>query len=197
VDGELVKIITKQARIKVRRPEAIARITGVPYGSLSYNDYQQLLEEGTDDLKNEIVYMTITLVPEDEYGETLTSVIVFDEETDVGEVRLVPGKYEINAQLIDNEGFTIPAVTKTIGDETATFEEVEVKPAPLGGAVMDAETNSYWRVTADNLEKDNMIEFYVLKSKAPTTHEELGLLGQEAEMSKDKASLILPKWVSK
>jgi len=63
--------------------------------------------------------------------------------------------------------------------------------------VMNADVNSNWRVTEDNLKKDNYLEFYVRKSKTPTTHEELALLGQETEMSKNKASLILPRWVSK
>ncbi|MBW3013217.1 hypothetical protein KY340_03335 [Candidatus Woesearchaeota archaeon] len=197
VEGELMKIVTKEARLKVRRPEAIDQITGVPYGSLSYDNYVALLNQGTDDLRKETVYMTITLVPEDRYGETLTSVLVFDKDTAVGEVKLVPGNFEIWAQLIDEEGFTIPASTRKVGDETATLDEVELKPAPLGGAVMNADVNSNWRVTEDNLKKDNYLEFYVLKSKTPTTHEELALLGQETEMSKNKASLILPRWVSK
>ncbi|MBD3259937.1 hypothetical protein GF371_04895 [Candidatus Woesearchaeota archaeon] len=196
-EGELKKIVTKEARIKVRRPEAIDRITNVPYGSLSYDEYTALLNQGTDDLNKETVYMTITLVPEDEYGESLTSVLVFEEDSAVGEVKLVPGSYEIWAQLIDEEGFTIPETTKEAGDETVTLDEVELKPAPLGGAVMNAETNSNWRVTEDSLEKDNYLEFYVLKSKTPARHEELAELGKTAEMSADKTSLILPRWISK
>jgi len=197
VDVEMEEIIVKKVTIKVRRPEMINQITNVPYGSLSYDDYEQLMNQGTDNLRKETVYMTITLVPEDAYGEKMTSVLIFDENTREQELKLIPGNYEIYAQLIDDEGFLIPESVRKVEDETVTFDEIEVKPAPLGGAVMNAETNTYWRVTEDNLQKDNTIEVYVLKSKKPTVHEELILLGQETAMSKDKASLILPRWISK
>ncbi|MCK4670128.1 MAG: hypothetical protein KAT43_02900 [Nanoarchaeota archaeon] len=192
-NAELPKIVTKKTNIQVRSPEMVEQFDRFDYGSVNYQQYLQLLQQH-DDLEDAFVYVTVAKVSEDPWEEPFSTTMIFDEDTKVNDLELVPGDYTIDARYFDNTGVVIPEATKKFGDEYVTLEEVEVKPAPLGGAALNAGLNNNWHVEKAELDQKNELLFFVLKSKKPTNHEELARLGNIDEMSKKKGSLIQPQW---
>lgn len=192
-EAVLPRIATKKARIRVRSPEMIEQFDAFDYGSVSYQQYLQLLKQA-DELENAFVYLTVTKVAEDPWEEPFSTTVVFDEDNMENEIRLVPGDYRIDARYFDNEGVVIPEETKRYQDEYVTLEEVEIQPAPLGGAALNSELNNNWHVEKSDLDQRNRLLFFVLRAEKPENHEELAFLGNIEEMSKKKGSLIQPQW---
>ncbi|MBW3013779.1 hypothetical protein KY335_00885 [Candidatus Woesearchaeota archaeon] len=192
-DAVLPKIVTKKVNIKVRPPAMVEEFDKFDYGSVNYQQYLQMLQQA-DELSNAFVYVTVARAPENAWEEPFSTTMIFDDETKENELPLVPGDYTIDARYFDNDGVVIPEETKKYGDQWVTLEEIEVKPAPLGGAALNSVLNNNWRVHKSDLDQNNKLQIFVIKTKKPTTHEELAYLGNIEVISEKKGSLIQPQW---
>ncbi|MCK4521501.1 MAG: hypothetical protein KAU20_02925 [Nanoarchaeota archaeon] len=122
------------------------------------------------------VIILIKKIKENSLEEDFSNTILLNKEINTTEIKLMPGKYTINAMLIDGKGFHIPAGCKEYCheyDDDGECEEYDYLPkqdinanqSTLGGALF-GETN-YFVITDDDMTKDN-IEFNVVRVPTPT-----------------------------
>lgn len=109
--------------------------------------------------------------PNNPLEQELTQPMMFaggDANTLTWDVKLIPGKYKIDATYFDDVEIILPANCVHIceGDDC---EDVDVwMPAesqstkPIGGALLN-ETIGYWEISESDLEGKNKVEFYVLR----------------------------------
>lgn len=130
------------------------------------------------DSSSEQVVLTITQTGFDAGTNPVTNTIIFGKDgVDKQEIKLVPGDYEITANLMDHDGITIPHNCSRvcsdrgflgIGCTDHTYfpdSEVVLEPAPWGGVEIKAGAGAtgVFRVTAAELDNNKELEFRVLK----------------------------------
>jgi len=143
-------------------------------------------EEGPDSISSlqdidndsEQVVLTITQTGFDAGTSPLTNTIIFGKDgADKQEIKLVPGDYEITANLMDHNGITIPKNCSRvcsdrgflgIGCTDYTYfpdSEVIIEPAPWGGVEIKERVGGtgVFRITASELDNSKEIEFRVLR----------------------------------
>ena len=114
------------------------------------------------------------LDPNDQLDQELTQPMMFngnDESTLVNDVKLIPGKYKIDATYIDNEEYTTQARCMkfcTGTDWRGDCDDYGYAPSepqstkPFGGALLNG-TGGYWEISESDFEGKSKIEFYVLR----------------------------------
>ncbi len=219
MSGRLLKIVEKEVHVKVRRSDFVNSFAGLPSGSITVHDLNNILVQGESELNNEEVIISLTKVKDNDYEDTFSSGLYIDDNSgsdtlgtnsavDTKEIKLVPGKYTLSITYLDNNGIVIEEAKKKIKykdysdpstgfglrdkEETITLPRIELKPAPLGGALLD-EQNGYWDVSIDDLSKD-VVTMYVIRQPDPKVHEELKDIGNVRLISDKYASLIEPQW---
>ncbi len=195
IDANLSKFTNKKATMKIITENLIDELENIPVGSSDVIAQRDaILARASEVGVADSIMYTITKVSDSEFEEPNSKFMFFDSENIEQEINLVPGQYEINANYYDANGFTIPAEEIEIAGEDVELEEIEFKPAPLGGAYLGNETGHYFIVNNEDLESDKNLELYVLKFDPPVTHTEMASLGELKERSGEHYSLIMPKW---
>ncbi|HJX06116.1 MAG TPA: hypothetical protein VJ461_05375, partial [Candidatus Nanoarchaeia archaeon] len=106
-------------------------------------------------------------------NNAISNTIIFGKEgVNSQSIQLVPGDYEVTATLIDHNGIIIPGncsrvcTTNVVVCFDYTYypnDNVEMKPAPWGGAEIKPETTGLFRITSEQLDASQGIEFRVIK----------------------------------
>ena len=116
-------------------------------------------------------------------------------QDELSELRIAPGKYKVNIQLILNENIVIPEEKKMfLFFPIATLPEIEFNPFPAGGLVFD-ETIA-WDLN-DIIGYDN-IEFYLLYIDIPgipeseRKHDDIDEINKIQEYSKNYRTSLEP-----
>ena len=111
------------------------------------------------------------------------------------ELRIVPGKYKVNIQLILNEKIVIPEEKKMLlFFQIATLPEIELNPFPAGGIVFD-ETIAW---NTGDIANYNNIEFYSLYIDIPgipeseRKHDDIDEMNKIEEYSKNYRTSLEP-----
>ena len=111
------------------------------------------------------------------------------------ELRIAPGKYKINIQLILNEKVIIPEEKKMLFlIPIATIPEIELNPFPAGGIVFDE--TIFWN--AGDITNYNNIEFYSLYIDIPgipeseRKHDDMDEMNKIEEYSKSYRASLEP-----
>ena len=208
LSGKLYQIVEKQSEMRVRDPELLVQLQNIDYGSLTFDQYRKLLEEGQKEINNSEALLTVTRIKDNPLDDEFTRFVFFNPQDKVQPLELIPGEYIVNIQYIDFEGVYIPETVrefkvpekKTLGltedTERVTLPEINITPSPLGGGIIDEDIAGYWRVRKDDLESDKGIRFYSLVQSKPATHEELASLGDVRTLSTQYASLLQPQWIN-
>jgi len=96
---------------------------------------------------------------------------------------LGPGSYEVRATLIDEEGFTIPeSVVEVPGGGSYKVQEIEMKPATLGGLELNSRTG-VWTLTKNRLKDKTKLTFKIIAIDTPTTIDDLADLNKITQYS--------------
>ena len=121
----------------------------------------------------EQVIVSITQTGFEAGANPISNTIIFGKEgVNEQNIQLVPGDYEITATLIDHDGVFIPGNCSRVctADVLVCFDytyfpndNVEMKPAPWGGAEIKPETTGLFRITSEQLDNSQGIEFRVIK----------------------------------
>jgi len=131
------------------------------------------------DSDSEQVILSITQIGFDAGVNPVSNTLIFGKEgVEKSTIKLVPGDYEITGQLIDYNGIMISAncsrfckanVLICLDFEYIPSEEINMTPAPWGGLQIkemvlggDPATGVF-KITADDLDNNNGLEFRVLK----------------------------------
>jgi hypothetical protein len=149
--------------------------------------------------------VSIEKVKENPSDASFVQAVVIDATS---KIRLVPGKYKVNIQYMDEIGIVIPAECKSVcvdyevppeeyaesiatdiltAGQVSSESEAEckewmkipektmnIRPALLGGAVIDS-SNGYWEVTEADINSGlNNINFYVVEVPTPTCLDNTG-----------------------
>jgi len=117
-------------------------------------------------------------------------------QNELSELRIVPGKYKVNIQLILNEKIVIPEETKMLllVFPIATLPEIELNPFPAGGLVFDEAIP--WN--AGDITNYNNIEFYSLYIDIPgipeseRKHDDMDEMNKIEEYSKNYRASLEP-----
>ena len=119
-------------------------------------------------------------------------------------VELIPGRYKIIGQLIDENGIVIPAKCKHICNwktcwkidddkEWIPIEPIEMKPAIWGGLEFNEENPVTF--TKNKLYDNNTIELTVMKFPPPTCIDSMEAMSKIPEYTKKYRSTLLPKFI--
>ena len=147
-----------------------------------------------------------------EPGEKIYTTFVSINGSSKTEIKLLPGKYKVDINIITSKKITIPRDTKKIcssraeclimsgGNKTYAMDEIKLDSFVSGGAVFDdpaAETASagYWEISQPGLDNSNEIVFNIigLNMANLTKHDDLQLVGLFGNFSKDYSSKIQPE----
>jgi len=116
-------------------------------------------------------------------------------QSELSELRIVPGKYKVNIQIILNEKVIIPEETKMwLVFPIATLPEIELNPFLAGGIIFD-ETIAW---STGDITNYNNIEFYSLYIDIPgipqseRKHDDLDEMNKIEEYSKNYRASLEP-----
>lgn len=147
--------------------------------------------------------LTIEYVPVTGSASKYSTFVQFNGNASLDStVKLVPGRYTLQAMLFDNEGVVVPAFSKKIcnGDDCdeipedkqyIPYEDIEMKPAIWGG--IEFNSTMPWFISADDTYAENNITFYVIKFSKPETIDDLSKIGSLAQTSSTYRSMLLPE----
>lgn len=118
------------------------------------------------------------------------------------EIELVPGRYEIEGMLFDNEGIIIPAKSKKIcnGDDCDEIPEdkqyipeepIEMIPAIWGGIHINSTLP--WFISAEDLYAENNMTFYLLKFPQPKSVDSLQHISNLEDYSQQYRTRLVPQ----
>jgi hypothetical protein len=149
--------------------------------------------------ENEEAVLLLTRVKEKPYQPDVTVPISYSGEP--VEVRLLPGNYEVQGQVISREELYIPEDERQYGKwpfrEEETIEAQTLSSSSSGG-VMFNESNSYWHLSKGNLDNNDEIVFYVLSfnindiPEDMRVVEDLSVMGEVAEFSSENRNDLEP-----
>jgi len=136
--------------------------------------------------------ITLERIGKDGEEEFSTAAEFTGSQDELSELRIVPGKYKVNIQLILNEKVIIPEEKKWFG--IITLPEIELNPFPAGGLVFD-ETIAW---NAGDIINYNNIEFYSLYIDIPgipeseRKHDDMDEMNKIEEYSKNYRTSLEP-----
>jgi hypothetical protein len=144
--------------------------------------------------KNDTLILTLNKKPSAVIDQPLMPFlsIIGDSNTTINTLDLIPGKYVLNAQLLDNEGFIVPAKCKKVDDKKIPDDPILMKPAPWGGIDFDA--NNSIIITREDLLANNTLTIYILRIPNPPCLDEMAEVSDIAALSKSYRTLLLPKF---
>ncbi len=145
---------------------------------------------------NEQAILTLERIGKNGEEDFSTAAEYLGSQDEPSELRVVPGKYKVNLQLILNEKVVIPEETKMLllVLPIATLPEIELNPFPAGGLVFD-ETIAW---NANSITNYNNIEFYSLYIDIPAIpeskrkHDDMDEMNKIAEYSKNYRTSLEP-----
>ncbi|MBN2142620.1 hypothetical protein JW711_04790, partial [Candidatus Woesearchaeota archaeon] len=118
------------------------------------------------DFLSEQVVLSITEVGADVGDRPISNNLIIGKEgVASAPIKLVPGRYQITATLIDENGVYIPANCSEAGGVEYPSAPIDMKPAMWGGLDMrdDPDSGGTIMFTADDLDSGSNIEFYAIK----------------------------------
>lgn len=144
---------------------------------------------------NEQAILTFERIGKNGEEEFSTAAEYTGNQDELSELRIVPGKYKVNIQLILNEKIVIPEEKKMISFfQITTLPEIELNPFPAGGLVFD-ETIAW---NAGDITNYNNIEFYSLYIDIPgipeseRKHDDMDEMNKIEEYSKNYRASLEP-----
>ncbi len=140
------------------------------------------------------IYISLDKIPETDFEEPFSTFLFFDKDTPTSEISLIPGRYTVYGQLIDGNGFHIPAKTERIAGQEIEYPEIDIKPAPMGGVLIGEDIP--FVAKKEELNNANKIIFVVFKNDPPENFEDLSSLGNIESISANYTSILMPKLVS-
>lgn len=179
------------------------------YGSIDFNDLRAIQASSiTQAGANSTTFVTIEKLPdsdiEKEFAQTIT---LLDGQTQ-STVKLIPGRYHVEATYIDEDGYVIEQSTMEVPSsrpedqfsgkkDKITLpripEEEGLTMPKLGGAVIDGDL--FWEIDEQDLYAQNKyLEMFVIKGIVPQTHEQLKDINSYLELSRTSPSSVMPKW---
>ena len=141
---------------------------------------------------NEQAIITLERIGEKGDEEFSAAAEYTGSQNELSELRIVPGKYRVNIQLVLNEKVVIPEEKRLLG--FVTLPEIELNPFPAGGLVFDEAIP--WN-TGD-ITNYNNIEFYSLYTDIPgiqeseRKHDDLDEMNKIEEYSKNYRASLEP-----
>ncbi|MBU4493009.1 MAG: hypothetical protein KKA61_01440, partial [Nanoarchaeota archaeon] len=139
--------------------------------------------------------LTLERIGKDGDEEFSTAAQYTGGQDEPSELRIVPGKYKVNIQLILNEKIVIPEEKKMLlFFQIATLPEIELNPFPAGGLVFD-ETIAW---NAGDITNYDNIEFYSLYIDIPSIpeserkHDDMDEMNKIEEYSKNYRASLEP-----
>jgi hypothetical protein len=126
-------------------------------------------------------------------------------------IRLAPGTYSLNIQMLDSEGVLIPKECKRVcvdgpstvgaifGDDCSEYDyipkdTIEIKPAPWGG--LDYSNRTLVHISPEDLNGDNIIVFSVLDLPKPSCFDDMQVADKIPSFSVLYKSTLMPKFVA-
>jgi len=159
------------------------------HGYLSVAQIREMKNDASELLESEQAIISVNKVKEDPFEPDYSQVLMLTGDKE-GTIKLAEGRYHVQASLIDLEGYIIPEHDERHGGQSITVPEIDMKPAPLGGAIID-DYNGAWIINQRHLEDEDLI-FYLFKASTPTTMSELEKINQYENHSYEYRSLINP-----
>lgn len=194
IDLELHKFVTINAT--ARKKKFMPPNTG--HGSeWSFVDIPVELEN------DERAFVTLKRIPE-QLDAAHSATFIIDSSSKISEIKLVPGDYEINMQILKNKTYHIPERTETEGtwpfEQTIEYPEVNLSaPWPSGGAIFNQTTNV--TITKQDLEKSMAVfygasaELFEIVPESRRRIEDLEVLGKAEEVSALHRQSLLPRFI--
>jgi hypothetical protein len=183
----LEPIRIKKASVKVI-PITIINSTKYPTAEFAEVVHNVLLPLKT----NENILITLTREKSNVYEQDFFQTLIIDS-TGKQDLKLVSGNYSLQLTYTDNDGVTIPARAKFVGDKLVRYPEVPMKPAMLGTTTFDDTTGGFWEVTSADLEKA-YVTFYVMRMEIPKKIEDLSEFGMFDNYSQIYRVVLLPEF---
>jgi hypothetical protein len=177
------------------------RIKKYPYSSR----FNQLAVNPVNIDINERAIITMNRVKDNVAEADVSAFGEFNGNDTTIKMRLVPGRYESNINLILDQRVYIPEEKRKInvgliGKLAGAEEEYTIPPVefnesyPIGGAVFNANTGLL-DLKADSLYKDNVLEIYIIGHDIPTKIEDVELIGALQEQTAQFRSSLEPRFV--
>ncbi|MGM5482952.1 MAG: hypothetical protein ACQESF_05800 [Nanobdellota archaeon] len=148
-----------------------------------------LANESLDLLGNEKVTLNLKKRKSDYYENGFNRALAL-KGNETRTLDMLPGQYEINANLIYESGVVTENVNKTENGHEYTIPSVDMTPVMNGGLRFNSNTG-YWRVTKGKLNKD-LITFYVIVYPLPQTIEDIEYMGNIEKHSKKFNEILDP-----
>ena len=144
--------------------------------------------------EGDAIFISLDKIPETDFEEPFSTFLFFDKDNPASEIDLIPGRYTVYGQLIDGNGFLIPAKTVEVAGQEIEYPEIEIRPAPMGG-VLIGEENPFV-ANREELNNANKIIFVVFKNDPPEDFEDLSSLGNLESISANYTTILMPRLVS-
>lgn len=120
------------------------------------------------------------------------------------EIKLIPGKYKIEAMLITDRQHVIPEEELCFDqdwydsfglgtEDCVTLDPVEMNGTMLGGVRINKETGGYFEITSQDLEKGELTIYAVSPELSQITkHDDIKVFGEIGNFTKELRSQLLP-----
>lgn len=120
----------------------------------------------------------------------------------VENITLIPGKYLLQVQIIDNDNLYVPADERCerpcfICSKTCyTIPEIDIEQFPTGGVLLSDETGGFFEITKEDLKMGKGIKLKVpsIVHEHITIHEDMQQIGQFEAYSKMHWTQLEPDW---
>jgi len=157
--------------------------------NLTFADIMKGLASGLQD--NHQVILSVTKVKNHMLEPHVNQVFMYDGPGKQ-QIELSRGTYTMQATFMDTDGVFIPAHSEVIGGQDIQMPDIDMTPAPLGGATITTE-NGAWLIDRNQMQKSE-VNFYIFAAEAPTTIDELQRISSYEQMSDNYRTIIEPEF---
>jgi hypothetical protein len=165
---------------------------------LGKNNKEYVLDN-ISNVSNFISILTFTKVKVRDYDSDYVKVLMFEDLDSVQKIDLIPGSYEINGVLIDENDIVIPKKCKKVKDNLILDDvyipddDIVLKSLPYGGVVYSKDTRLF-RASVDDLENNDNLEIKLFRYLNPRCFDSLKQLERTDYYTELLGDRIYPVW---
>ena len=137
-------------------------------------------------MPGEKVLLQLEKIKESIHEPTLPQTQAIIEPGQISNITLVPGQYEVNLMLIDEDGVVIPP--------NSGAGEFDFTPS-LSGQIKLSNSAGVWTVTRDKLNTNRRVLFRMLRVDDPGHYEDLSELDQSEEYASRFRTVLEPEFL--
>jgi len=146
---------------------------------------------------DDFAYVSFERIPEFGESEYVAFATINGSDRLTANITLVPGRYRVSGYILSSKRNVVPEENICIGIEPVcvseiALPEIEMNTTMTGQIELD-ENSALFDFNPDSLSEDSVLEIYMLDIGLIDNYDELELLGQLGELSKQYSKELIPQ----